>query len=56
MQEKIKKWINLDSFYMVFVLLFVNLIISSKNILDIAYFLLVTFYYIRMKLHKKKIS
>ncbi len=56
MQEKMKKLFNLDSFYIIFVLFFVNLIACYRNYLDIAYFLFVTFYYIRMKLHKRKIS
>lgn len=56
MNSKIMKLINFDSFYILFTIVFLSLIITYRNFLDIAYFLLMTFYYVRIKLHSKKIS
>ncbi len=56
MPEKMKKWFNLDKFYFLMLIIFTIFIINKFNYLDIAYFLLITFYYIRIKLHQKKNS
>ena len=48
-----KEIVNIDSVYIVFLIISLITIIGYKNLLDIAYFLLMTFYYIRIKLHTR---
>lgn len=50
----ISKLFNLDTVYLSVVFILLLLIKSEHNILDILYLLLVTFYYIRIKLHRRK--
>ena len=49
----IDKLINLNTVYLSAVVILTLLIISERNILDILYLGVVTFYYIRIKLHRK---
>ncbi len=55
MNAKVMKLVNFDSFYCAFFIISIYIIASYKNYLDIAYFLLVSFYYIRIKLHQRKV-
>lgn len=50
----ISKLFNLDTVYLSVVFILLVLIHSERNILDILYLGVVTFYYIRIKLHRKK--
>lgn len=53
--DVIKKLINLDSIYFLSSIFLLSLIYSDRNFLDVVYLLVVTFYYIRIKVHRKKI-
>lgn len=55
-QTIILKFLNLDSFYLVFVIISMLSFYSSKNYLDLSYFLLITVNYIRLKIHRSKNS
>lgn len=52
-QEKVFKLLTVDNFYFLFSIIFIIAIVKYKNYLDVSYFLLVTFYYIRLKLHRR---
>lgn len=52
MQMKVIKFLNLDNFYILFVVVSITYIVHTKNYLDISYFLLITFNYIRIKIHQ----
>lgn len=49
---KLEKFFNLDLLYFIFVILFLPYIFLTKNGLDIAYFCLLTFYYLKIKVHR----
>lgn len=51
-QAKVFKFLNLDNFYRLFVIVSIISIIHTRNYLDISYFLLITFNYIRIKIHQ----
>lgn len=50
----IEKFFCLDVFYCCLSLYLILLIIAQRNILDILYFGVLTFYYIRIKLCRRK--
>lgn len=52
--EAIKKLVNLDSIYFFSCIFLFLLINSDRNILDAVYLFVVTFYYIRIKVYRKK--
>lgn len=52
--EAIKKLINLDSIYFFSCMFLLLLINSDRNILDVIYLVVVTFYYIRIKIYRKR--
>ncbi len=52
--DTISKLINLDSIYALSCIFLLLLIESDRNILDVIYLFVVTFYYIRIKVHRKK--
>ncbi len=56
MNQKLKKIFTVDFFYLLFLLGMIPLIVSYKSILDLSYFLIITFCYIKLKLYEKKIS
>ena len=51
-----KEIINIDTVYVAFLIISLLIIIGRKNLLDISYFLLMTSYYIRIKLHYRRIK
>lgn len=53
--EKIKKMINLDFIYFLSSIFLLSLIYSDRNFLDVVYLLVVTLYYARIKVHRKKV-
>lgn len=55
MENKVVKIFTVDFIYLLFFISMIFLIVSGKNILDVSYFLLVSFYYIELKLYNKKI-
>ncbi|MCI8346358.1 MAG: hypothetical protein HFJ12_00225 [Bacilli bacterium] len=52
-QARIFKFMNLDSFYLLFAIIFFVFIVNTKSYLDMLYFVLVTVNYIRIKIHKR---
>lgn len=52
--EAIRKFVNLDSIYFFSCIFLLLLIISDQNFLDAVYLFVVTFYYIRIKVCRKK--
>lgn len=52
--EAIKKFVNLDTIYFFSCIFLLLLISNDQNILDIVYLLVVTFYYIKIKVYRKK--
>lgn len=56
MQDRILKCLNLDNFYIIFLIISLTVIISSRNYLDVSYFLLITLNYIRLKIHQRRIT
>lgn len=54
-EEKILKLINVNNFYILFSVVMIGVIFRFKSYLDISYFLLVTFYYMRLKFHQKEV-
>lgn len=55
MEEKLKKLLTVDFFYLLFSVGMIPLIVSCKNLLDIGYYVIITICYIRLKLYDKKI-
>ena len=55
MEKKLKKLLTVDFFYLLFSMGMIPLIVSDRNILDIGYYIVITFYYIKFKLYDKKI-
>lgn len=55
MEEKLKKLLTVDFFYLLFSVVMIHLIVSCKNLLDIGYYIIITTCYIRLKLYDKKI-
>ncbi len=55
-QTKVVKLLTLDNLYIIFLCFSLIAIINYKNYLDISYFLLITFQYIRIKIHRSKNS
>lgn len=52
--DTINKVVNLDSIYIfscIFLLLLIN---SDRNVLDVIYLVVVTIYYVRIKVHRRK--
>ncbi len=54
--DAIKKLMNLDSIYIFGCMFLLFLIESDSNILDILYLVLISFYYLRIKHHRKSCS
>lgn len=54
--DAIKKLMNLDSIYIFGCMFLLFLIESDSNILDILYLVLISFYYLRIKHHRKSYS
>ncbi len=52
-EPKIFKFLNLDFFYIFFVIMFIISFINYRNYLDLGYFILITINYIKLKLIKK---
>ena len=50
-----KEIINVDTVYLVFLILSLITIITNKNVADIAYFSIMTFYYVKFKLYKRSL-
>ena len=51
--SKISKLINYNVFYFIFAFLMILVIVNSKNMLDIAYFMVITYYYIKACVYQK---
>lgn len=51
----LNKIFTVNFFYLLFLIMMIPLIMSEKSIIDIAYFLVITYYYIKLKLYDKKI-
>lgn len=51
-QARVVKLLNLDNLYILFFIISMVSIFSSRNYLDVSYFLLITFNYIRIKIHR----
>ena len=52
--DTISKVVNFDSIYVfscIFLLLLIN---SDRNVLDVIYLIVVTIYYVRIKVHRRK--
>lgn len=54
MHNMLMKLISLDGIYFIFCIIYIDYIISFRNCLDIAYFIFITFYYLRIKVHRYK--
>lgn len=54
-QGEVSRILNINCFYMIYALLMGLLIMNSKSLLDILYFLVVTFYFIRVKVYQKRV-
>ena len=52
MQDKLEKMFSLDSMYISLGILLIIYIVEEKNIIDVMYFLLLTFYYIKIKVYR----
>lgn len=52
--EAIKKFVNLDSIYFFSCIFLLFLINSDQNFLDFVYLIVITFYYIRIKVYRKR--
>ena len=55
-QTKMVKLLTLDNLYRIFFIFSLIVIIHDQNYLDISYFLLITFQYIRIKIHRSRNS
>lgn len=55
MEDKVMKIFTVNKFYALFVIIMGYLIINERDILDCAYFVIITFYYIKLKLHQRGI-
>lgn len=55
MQHKIEKLFTVNFFYSLFLLAMLPLVIIGKEPIDILYFVIITIYYIKLKLYEKKI-
>lgn len=55
MEEKLKKLFTVDFFYLLFSIGMIPMVVSGKNILDLGYYIIITFCYIKLKLYNKKI-
>lgn len=54
-QNKISKLLNINYLYFAYTFFMILLIVDSKSILDIVYFLVVTFHYVRIKIHQRSV-
>ena len=52
--QAIKKFVNLEGIYCMSCIFLLLLIESDRNIFDCIYFLIITFYYIRIKICRRK--
>ena len=52
----VTKLLNIDLLYVLVSITLIVLIYHGHNILDIFYFLIITYYYIRVKVHRKKLK
>ena len=55
MQHRIEKLFTVNFFYSLFLLVMLPLVIVGKEPIDILYFVIITIYYIKLKLYEKKI-
>lgn len=55
-QSKVSRILTINNFYLIYALLMILLIIDSKSMLDILYFLVISFYYIRIKIYQKRVE
>lgn len=54
MENKVMKIFTVNKFYAFFVIIMVSFIVTEKNILDVAYLAMMTYYYIKFKLHQRE--
>ncbi len=52
MQNKLEKMFSLDSMYISLAVFLIIYIFEEKNIIDVIYFFVVTFYYIKIKIYR----
>ena len=50
---KLFKMINYNVVYFSFAFLMILVIVNSRNMLDIAYFMVITYYYIKARVYQK---
>ncbi len=50
----VSKFVNLDTLYLSAVIVLIYMIKCEANFLDIMYLVVLTFYYFRIKIHRKK--
>lgn len=55
MEDKVMKIFTVNKFYTFFVIVMLTIIIKGKEIIDIGYFIIVTYYFIKLKLHQRGI-
>ena len=54
MQKCSNKLFTVDFFYTLYFIGMTFLIISDRSIIDLGYFIVITYYYIKLKIHNKK--
>ena len=54
MQRRIEKLFTVNFFYSLFLLVMLPLVIIGKEPIDILYFVIITIYYIKLKLYEKR--
>ena len=54
--DTLSKLMNLDSIYFLSSIFLLLLIKSDGNLLDVVYFVVVTFYYVRLKVYRYTLS
>ena len=53
LDDAIKKFLNLNNIYIFSCIMFLLLINSDKNVIDIIYFQIITIYYLVLRNHRK---
>lgn len=56
MEDKVIKIFTVNRCYALFVIVMLTLIIEEHNIFDCVYFVIITYYYIQLKLHQRGIN
>lgn len=54
MENKVMKIFTVNKFYAFFVIIMVSFIVTEQSIIDVAYFIIVTYYFIKFKLHQRE--